>query len=105
MRKCLREFGKDLQRQGEIPLDVSDAELYREMERHVPKILVTIQRKAMYDEWKTTGHLQEHLRFLIQQTLSKPPKSEPAVPSDQITYIYAPTGESHSRSQTVLRRC
>jgi hypothetical protein len=66
VRRCLREFAKDEQQRGEIPPEVSEEELYAEIEQHVASFVATLRRSALYPHLKSSGHTEEHIRFLIQ---------------------------------------
>lgn len=96
VRTIVRRLAVQMQRQGEIPADVSQAELYREAEQYVSKITETLHKNPMYPHWKDTNHLQDHIGQLVQQTLAAPARSGPAVAKDQISYVHAGTGQALS---------
>lgn len=68
IRRCLRKYGKRLQKLGEIPPEVSEAEINEEMERYVPRIVQAIHRSNVYPliREKSRGHLQRYIEELIK---------------------------------------
>ncbi|HJU12802.1 MAG TPA: hypothetical protein VJ728_18105 [Candidatus Binataceae bacterium] len=92
MRNALKRFALELQRNGEIPSEVATKDLEDELEQYVEPILAALQRHPRYAEWQCTGHLREHLDYLVRRALNTGRTAEPAVTADQITYINPETG-------------
>jgi hypothetical protein len=94
VRDCIRELATQMQEQGEIPPDVTQAELYRATDKHVPAIMDALRKNPMYPQWKAAGHLREHIRQLVSLTLQRPPSFSPAVARDQISYVDTSSGQT-----------
>lgn len=96
VRDCLRQLARDMQGRGEIPPDVSQAELHAEVEPRVPDLVDSVRRSPMYPHWKAAGHLEKPIRQLVRATLDAPASNPPAVARDQISYANTNTGQSIS---------
>src|SRR4051812_27506887 len=87
VRRCLQKFARQLQKQGEIPPDVSETEINVEMESHVPGIVSALHYSPLYYHLKENhpGQLERQIWQLIEKTLVAPANS-PAVAADQISF-------------------
>ena len=98
VRRCLRQCGRKLQERGEIPSDVSEAEINEVMEQHVPTIVKTLHRSPMYQHFteKHPRQLKRHIEELIEKALLAPSDDALAVAADQVSYWNPLTGQSLS---------
>src|ERR1700751_4101646 len=85
VRRALRKYGRRLQRQGEIPGDVSEAEIKEEVEKLVTGFLQSLHTSPLYPHLKEKGHkhLEEFLLHVISTALSAVPIGSPDLAADQ----------------------
>jgi hypothetical protein len=66
VRRCLRKFGHLLQRHGDIPPEVSPAEINAELEQHLPGIVRALHQRADYWQIRSRGHIENFVRSVLE---------------------------------------
>jgi hypothetical protein len=66
VRRCLRKFGRHLQRRGDIAADVSPNEINAELEQHLPGIVRALHERPDYWQIRSKRHIEDFVQSILE---------------------------------------